>query len=186
MHVTVVVTGLDEQQARLVGLGRAFQNWKPEMKNIGAELKTYFGNDVFINHGEDFPKPWQSLAASTQKYKNANYPGRDMLQAEGDLQNSFYFDADKDSVFVSNNSDHFIYHQLGTGVGGNQSTTSLLGGLARAYAIGGQGRGRNLPQRQMIGITPKVKSIVREIIKEGIRKRIDAANDPNVKVGTRG
>jgi phage gpG-like protein len=183
MHVTVVVTGLEEKQALLVGMAKSFQNFKPEMKSIGAELKTYFGNDVFISHGEDFPKPWKDLTAATTKYKNANYPGRDILQREGDLQAGFFYEHDKTSVYVSNNSDHFIYHQLGTGVGGNQGSISLLGGLARAYSdFGGQGRGRNLPQRQMIGITPRVRTIVRDIIGEGVRKRIDAANDPNVKV----
>jgi hypothetical protein len=81
------------------------------------------------------------------------------------------------ALFVGNKSDHFIYHQLGTGVGSNRSTVSLLGGLARSYsAFGGGGRGRNLPQRKMIGVNDHVKTLVRNIIKVGVDTRIRAAN----------
>lgn len=149
MQVQVIVTGLTETQARLVSLGKAFYDFEPEMKMIGDELKTYFSNDIFISEGEDFGQRWQALAPSTLAYKLAHYDGRGILERSGDLKEGYTADADKTSVFITNPVPYFVYHQSE-----EEPRTRL-------------------PRRQLIGVTPKVKTIVGDIIGLGVRTRVE-------------
>jgi hypothetical protein len=92
MQLTVVITGLHETKGRLTALGKAFGNFTPELTVLGKELKSYYGNDVFISEGEPFGG-WVALKESTMRQKSrTGFGNRGILEASGDLQDSFYYD----------------------------------------------------------------------------------------------
>lgn len=173
--ITVRITGLDHAQARLAKLGESLMDFTEAFESLATGLLLFYSQTVFNSKGQALGTPWAPLKASTQAFKNKNYPGRGPLVRTGTMQDSFNKTVTPHSLFIGNDTEYFRYQQLGTGLNRNASSSSLLGNLARYAAGGGRGggRGRNLPARPMLGINDEVKSMVSAAIRHDIKQKID-------------
>lgn len=177
MQVHVVVTGLDHVEDRLTRLGTSLHDFSGAFTGLAVKLIAFFGETVFASKGAALGKTWAPLAASTDREKAKNWPGRDIEVRTGTMQQGFYPEVEPTSLFIGNRASYFPYQQLGTGVGKRGgSTISTLGSLSRAYAIGGSGRGRGIPARPMIGVNATVEDFIRVAIKADITAKIESTN----------
>lgn len=176
--VTVKISGTAEELQRLRKLGDKLNDFSDVYKPLGAELKQYYGGtngvpgNVFASQGGALGKVWAALSPVYKSWKGKHYPNKGTLQASGKLMQSFRATNTRTTLTIDNTDPKFIFHQLGTGIGSNRSKLSLLGGLARAYTIGGMGRGRGIPARPMLAITPEVETMVKNAIKSGVDEKL--------------
>jgi phage gpG-like protein len=147
LKVTVTVRGDKETRSKLQRLGSKLNNMNSAMDKIGGDLKSYYGNRAFTSQGDVFGQPWRGLSSRYAVQKRKRWGNRPLLVASGAMQKSFYYKADNNSVLISNKSPYFKYHQSS----------------AARY---------KLPRRQMMGINSAVKTIVGDIIRDDIRKKI--------------
>lgn len=177
MQVTIHVTGLDRTEERLSRLGASLHDFTGALTELGKALIIFYSQTVFTGSGTPLGKRWKPLAASTQAEKEREWRGAGMLVRTGAMQGGFYSEVTPGTLFISNSVPYFPYHQLGTGVGrGGADSTSLLGGLGIHYGGGGTGRGRNLPARPMIGVSPAVERIIKRTLEADIKKKIESTN----------
>lgn len=177
MQVNVTITGLDEEEARLTALSDGFKDFTGALTGLGASLILFYGDDVFNSSGQALGETWAPLSTPYDSWKNAHYPGRGVLEREGTMRQSFYSEVTPDTLFIGNSAPYFAFNQLGTGANrGSSSTISFMGGLARSYAIGGEGRGRNLPARPMLGVNSKVEALIQVAIENDIRAKIKGSS----------
>lgn len=146
LNISIHITGNKEEIERLKRLGKSLSDFGSEMDQVGRELKSYFGGQVFASDGGVFGG-WKRLSPGYTKRKIRDYPGKGILQASGSMQKSFTFDADKTSVFITNTDPKFPFHQ---------STAART----------------KMPRRQMIGVNADVKGIVHDIIQDGVKKKL--------------
>lgn len=155
MQVVISITGVSETEARLSTLGDSLKDFTAALTVLGESLKLFFGDTNFNDEGRDL-YPWAELQESTVAEKDKDWPGRGILQRSGELQSSFYDEVSPLSLYVSNNSDHFLYHQLGTS--------------------DGRGRGHNIPARPMVGVNDTVEEMIKTVIEDEVKAKIDIAN----------
>lgn len=165
MHV--VISGDKEIISKLRKLKQSIFTFERAMKTIGEELTSYFSNQVFASQGGILGERWPALSEKYRIYKatghttlnlarqkattNVNtYPGRGILVKTGEMKNSFVFEADNKSVFITNTSDHFPFHQS------NESRSKL-------------------PRRVMMKTTPEIRQVVTQIVDDEIKNKIRAA-----------
>lgn len=150
MQVTIRITGNAETKARLRKIGSGINDMKDAMEHIGQKVGHYYKNDVFMSSGGALGKKWAPLKASTIRNKkragfrqNITVP----LVGSGTMRDSFIAKSTKTNVIITNSTDYFKYHQSSA-------------------------PRRRLPRRQMIGINNPIKTIIRDIIKDDIARKI--------------
>jgi len=148
--VVSVKINIDQPLEALNALGDDLMMWEEYYKSIGASLVDYFSGQVFISQGGVLDEPWPELSEAYNVWKAEEYPGRPPLVREGEMQESFYYDADDDSLTIGNSSDHFIYHQ--------SSETR-----------------EKIPRRVMMAINNDVESIIAYGIDNGITEKLQKA-----------
>jgi phage gpG-like protein len=150
LNVDIHITGTADVIAKFKRLNLSLTDFKPIMEKVGSEVSKYYRGQVFASQGGVFGVKWPTTLAATTKYKLKHYPqyATTPLIRTGDMQNSFRFDADNNSVTISNPTPYFKYHQSSAA------------------------RKSNLPRRQMMGINNPVKSIVRQIIDADIKAKL--------------
>lgn len=177
MQITVHVTGLDNVTGRLAKLGASLHDFTTAFTGLGAKLIQFYGNDVFNSRGQALGETWAPLSASTRAEKDRDWRGAQDLVRTGAMQRGFYSEIRPTSLFIGNRAPYFPFQQLGTGAQRSSSpTVNFLGGLARAYSIGGMGRGRNLPARQMIGVNARVEGFIKAAINADLKAKIESTN----------
>lgn len=160
--VTVRITGLDATQAKLTKLAESFRDFETTFVSLAAKMMAYYRDTNFNSEGLPLiGQRWAPLKQSTENEKNRLWPGRGILERTGTMRDSFRSDTSPIMLFISNSSDYFVYHQLGTGYKG-------FGGA-------GVGRGNNLPARKMLGINPSIELMIREEFEVAVREKISAA-----------
>jgi phage gpG-like protein len=174
--LTVHITNLRGTEERLERIKLALKDMTLVMESLAAKLVLFYGDTVFASEGQALNgERWQELAPSTKAEKSRDWPGRGILEREGTMRRSYTSDITPTSLFITNSDPKFLFHQLGTGLGGGRSPfENKLGSLARAYSIGGMGRGRNIPARRMIGLNQNIESMIRKEVELEVRGKIDA------------
>jgi phage gpG-like protein len=147
LKITVTIKGDEETRRKLRRLGSDLNNMQPAMTKIGNELEDYYSSRAFSSQGDVFGQSWRGLSARYAGQKRKRWGSRPLLVASGAMQRSFYSRANNDSVLISNKAPYFRYHQSS----------------APRY---------KLPRRQMMGINSAVKTIVGDIIRTDITKKI--------------
>lgn len=151
--MSVTITGLTETQARLAKLSASFKDFTGALTTLAAQLLHFYEDTVFENVGAPLFGTWAPLAPGTVAYKEKYWPGRDILQRTGDLQHGFKDDVTPDTLLIINEVSYFPFQQLGTAAG--------------------PGRGHNIPARRMLGVNETVEEMVKIVIEEDIRVKID-------------
>lgn len=150
LHVAVTIRGDKEVRQKLTRLGSQLFKLRPEMMQIGSELKRYYSGPVFASQGAVLGTKWRQNAPATRAYKARRYPGTGTktLVRTGRMQKSFDMTATNTSVTIENTAPYFKYHQSSA-------------------------PRRKMPYRPMMGVNGDVKSVVRQIIERGVRRKID-------------
>lgn len=144
MLITVNMTGSKELEAKLKRLGTV--SFAPAMRKIGEELAIYYSTVPFANQGFPGKSKWAPLSPRTIAEKTKGIkemragvsPSAPLIRT-GEMKDSFEFQAAQTWARISNKSDHFKYHQLGT---------------------------RNTPQRLMMGFNTTVSQMVLRSIQD--------------------
>jgi phage gpG-like protein len=150
LQVTVKISGSKEFNTKIKKLGKELYMLKSAMGSIGKDLKTYYSSVGLSSQGGVFGAKWQPLNRKYALRKAKKYPGRSPLVASGRLQRGYSYDAGQQSVYVSNDTPYFKYHQS------SAPRTKM-------------------PRRQSIGINTAVKNIVKSNIQDEIAKKIRTA-----------
>lgn len=145
--VELKITGTKEEINKFHSLGEKLTNFSTAMMRIGDELKSYYSGQVFASEGGAIGQRWAKLSPVYASWKGKHYPGRGILIATGEMQQSFESHATPISVEISNSSNHFKYNQLGT---------------------------RRMPARPMLTIDDHVKDIVEHVINNDIKEKISS------------
>ena len=111
---TIKIAGEDELSAKLSIASKAVGELTEEFLEVGKQMTDFFSTEPFLSQGGVYGERWAALADSTKKQKERKYPGRGVLVASGDMQNSFKYSATPVSVTIMNSSKLFAFHQLGT------------------------------------------------------------------------
>jgi hypothetical protein len=143
--IGIKIEGDEKFMKKLATLGTVLLDFKEGLDDAGKNLTAYFAGQVFASQGGVFGTPWQSLAASTQAYKQKHYAQYSAvpLMATGNMQGSFVHAATPLHLQVNNTAPYFVYHQ---------STA------ARS----------KIPRRAMFAINDDVKSIIRQAIEKAM------------------
>lgn len=146
--IGITISGGQEVIDRLNKLGRL--DFGNEFDEIAGTLENYYANEVFFSQGGVYGARWPALQRDTviQKQKLGGLAGSSAaapLIRSGLMQRSFKHTASGNSIRVFNTQDYFQYHQLGT---------------------------RNIPQRLMISFNSSLKTQIKNIIEDGIKKRL--------------
>lgn len=152
MYVSIEIRGSAEVRRKLKRLGPSLTNFRSAMGDIGQDVTEYYQNTAFASQGGVFGKVWARLRPSTINYKSKNYPQyvNAPLLATGAMRDGFTYTPGQTSVLITNTAPYYKYHQ---------STAQRS----------------KLPRRQMAGINQPVKEIVRERLREDIKKKIRSA-----------
>lgn len=139
---------------KLAGLDSVVKNAQPIFEDIGNDLITYYGNEVFTSGGAALKGGgWRSLANATIEartkrtgyYKQAPIATGKILIWTGRLMNGFKKEASRVQLRIHNIVSYFKYHQKGGG---------------------------RLPKREMLAITPRTIKTVNDKFREAINKKI--------------
>lgn len=149
--IQITITGDKQNIAKLSKLGQSLVMFEGAMNSIGKELSAYFAGQVFASQGGILGDQWPALSDEYALYKAKKYPGRGPLIRTGEMQSSFFYEADSQGVLIGNAADHFKYHQS------DETRTS------------------NLPRRTMMALTDDVKDIITMIIDADVERKIRMA-----------
>lgn len=151
MQVTVRITGNSEEIARFRKLGDKLTDFTAAMKDVGSELKTYYGGVVFKTEGGAIGERWTALSPVYKKRKGKLFPGVGTLVATGKLSKSFQAATTKNSATISNNR-----------------TTKNGRNLLEIHQLG---LGKN-PVRPIMVVNQDVQDIVERIIDKDVKKKL--------------
>lgn len=152
MEFTVRAVGKDEVRLRFRSLAVTLDNFTPEMR----EYRNAFSKRVvrqFDTKGGEFKQRWPALSPSTIERKNRKVGSgarkrlsgkSQMLVETGKMFGNFEYESGKDYVKVSNETEYFRFHQLGTS---------------------------KMPQRLMYRLDREAKKDFIDIVKKGIKRR---------------
>lgn len=168
LHVTVVISGTKEEQAKFKKLGSKLTDFSTAFKSMGDELKNYYGNTMFNSEGGAGGTKWQDLSPVYKARKGKLYPNKGILTATGTMRKSFRATVTPNSLTIDNTDKKFAWHQNGTGYGGGAVFGIGRGGSAHI------GRGRNLPARPMLVTNEDVKGIVKRVIEDDINQKLES------------
>lgn len=159
--ITVTIKGGAAVAAKLKNLGSRLYEMRDEFEDVGKEMASYYGNEVFNSQGGVYGDRWQSLSTATLKYKTSHLGGQlagasaaQPLVRSGAMKAGFKFEASRASVRVYNDVEsqsgynYFQAHQLGLG---------------------------HVPQRLMIGLNKELERRIADKIKVGIEKKLASA-----------
>lgn len=149
MQIQITLTGLDRTNERLGALGESLHDFSGALAILGRQLIMFYSNSVINSQGTALGKRWTPLAPSTQSYKDVHWPGRSPLVRTGAMQQSFYAESTKDTLFVGNSAPYFQYHQQGT---------------------------RKMPQRQAIGVNARVETMIKNVLQADLKAKIAGTN----------
>lgn len=150
LAITIEIKGDKQAISRLKKLGHTLLNFEDAMKEIGGELKKYYGNQAYASQGGVFNDKWPRLSPRYAAWKAKHYPGAGPLIRTGTMKNSYVFESDRDSVTITNDAPQFKYHQ---------STAPR----------------HKIPRRATIGVNQDVRTIVQNIIDNDIREKMKKA-----------
>jgi phage gpG-like protein len=150
LELSIQIKGSKETRAKLRRLGTSLYDLRSSMADIGKKSAEYYSNQGMNSQGGVFGNRWAPLKNRTIARKAKKYAGRPPLVATGKMRDSFTYAPSSRSVLVGNSAPYFKYHQ---------ST------LPR----------KKLPRRQMLGINAPIRTLVREIIKDEVYRKIQAA-----------
>ena len=150
LQIEVTVTGSKEIQQRLTKMGRDLYMLRSAMNAIGENLGKYYRDVGFASQGGVFGAKWPRLNPRYAAYKAKKYPGRSPLVRTGQMQRSFEYEADNNSVTIFNASPHFVYHQ------------------SSAPRV-------KIPRRASMGINNQVRATIGAIVQKEIQAKITRA-----------
>lgn len=87
------------------------RDWSPAFQDTARELKNIFSNDVFQTEGGIIDEHWSPLKQAYAIQKAKKFPGKGILEATGDMRNSFMTLWRPDMAQVWNTATYFKYHQ---------------------------------------------------------------------------
>lgn len=150
LTVNVTISGDPSFLQRAAGVISSGNFSKP-LKEIGDELVSYYGGQVFASQGGVYGTPWAQLSPSTQAYKAKHYVAYAAIPliATGKMRNSFRSTPSARQLVIDNTAPYFDYHQS------NAPRTRL-------------------PRRQMLGVNDDVKSIIKQIITRDLNGKLGA------------
>lgn len=141
--------------AKLKHLGSSLYELTPEMIEIGKMQADFYGNDAFNSRGSVYGEPWAPLNPVYAAWKAQHYPGRPMEVQTGKMRDSFGWDAGPSQVIIKNSAK-------------TKNGLPLL-------ALQQNGTSRGLPPRMIMALESTQIEKVKEILRVGIRKKIDEA-----------
>ncbi len=147
LNIQVQITGDKATVAKLKKLGKNFNDWTPELKQVGEYLQKFYSTAVFETEGGILGMRWPALSPAYEFWKRQKWPGRGILVRTGKLKESFKYEVGPTYVEVMNPVDYAVYHQQGRGV----------------------------PKRMLIFFEDRQKNAIIDIFKTGIARKIEAA-----------
>lgn len=145
LSINIEISGDKEVIKKLKKIQTEFQSWKPELKQIGDFLKSFYANDVFETEGGVFNDRWKPLSPRYEARKRKEFPGRGILERSGKMRRGFITKADANSLKLFNNLFYAQYHQ----------------------------KGRGVPKRIMAQLDKKRQEQVTKLFKKGVIKRLE-------------
>lgn len=122
---------------RLTQLQQKTGDIRPALAVIGEEALLQF-DEGFEREEDPYGKPWADLSPRTLSWKEQNSRILKKLQSTGRGRASLTYHVEADSVTIGTNVKYMRKHQLGQGV----------------------------PQRQFLGIGPKLKTAIVNILED--------------------
>lgn len=89
LSVRVEIKGDKKAIEQLRKMIHAFDDWKPELTEVGNYLTKFYQDPVFETEGGIFGARWQPLSPAYAIRKATTYPGRGILEAKGDLRKGY-------------------------------------------------------------------------------------------------
>ena len=105
------IEGEKQLVRRLRGIRVEAADWRPAFDQASRELRGIFANDVFQSQGRAIGTRWPPLKPSYAAQKARQYPGKGMLEATGQMRQSFKRMFGPDQAAIWNTAEHFKYHQ---------------------------------------------------------------------------
>jgi len=152
LAISITVKGDKEILKKLKSLGDSINDHKEAMREIGKEAAKYYSTIGFSDKGRPWGEPWPDYSPAYRRYKEKKYgySGKPNLIATGTMKDSFYARETANSVTIGNSSPFYKYHQ---------STAAR----------------KKIPRRPMAGINGSIKRMVKDILREELMKKIEAA-----------
>lgn len=153
LSLRIEVTNDKQVIAKLKRLGFDLKEFPEAMKEIGKALARYYSGPAFLSQGGVFGQKWASLSPAYQAYKAKEYrafANSILVRGTGadSMQNEFEYVATKTEVVIGNRAPYFKYHQSAA-------------------------PRTKIPRRQMMGVNDPVRDIVRDIIDEDVKKKLE-------------
>lgn len=105
------IEGETELSRRLEIIESRVKNWEPAFKDTAIALRDIFSNDVFQTRGAVINEHWAPLSRAYALRKEKKFPGKGILEATGEMKNSFQTFWSPTMAKVWNDVEYFKYHQ---------------------------------------------------------------------------
>ena len=110
----IKIEGLPQLQTRLQRVVDSMGSLQPTFRKVGEVMTKFYSTQPFLSQGGVYGEHWAPLSAKYEVKKERAYPGRGILVASGKMMDSFKAEATNHSVTITNTSELFAYHQMGT------------------------------------------------------------------------
>lgn len=147
LSVSIVISGNDEELTKLSKLKDSLGDFRSALKTIGDQMVRYYSSESFASQGGVFGSAWEALSPIYAKRKGKLYPGRGILVATGNMQNSFTAESDNNSLLVTNTAEYAVYHQ---------STEQRS----------------KMPYRPFMAVNDEIKGIVQQAMQDDIDEKL--------------
>lgn len=147
LNVQVIISGTEEELSRLSKLKDGLNDFGAALKTIGDQMARYYSSESFASQGGVFGSAWADLSPIYAKRKGKLFPGRGILVATGNMQDSFTADSDNSSLYVTNTAEYAVYHQ---------STEPRS----------------KMPYRPFMAVNDDVKGIVQQVMQDDIQEKL--------------
>lgn len=149
LKIEIKISGDATVKRKLAILGDGINHMPNAMRKIGEEAADYYRSIGITDKGRPWGSGWQDLSMQYKKWKEKHYPGRPIMIASGNLENSFFAKHTDTSVTIGNSASYYKYHQSSAE------------------------RKSNLPRRQMAGVNGRIKDLVKQAVRAELVKKLD-------------
>lgn len=152
LSIGISVQGNDKVLRKLKKLGDSANDHRDAMREIGRQAVNYYGGTAFTDRGRPWGKAWADWSPAYKKWREKHFAGHPMLMLGGKgsehMQTRFFAKEDGNSVTIGNSASYYKYHQ-------SSAPRSKI------------------PRRQMAGINGNIKDIVKNVLREDLRNKLD-------------
>lgn len=148
MRISVTLEGEKQLSRKFRDLPDDLGNARPAFRKVAYNLTNVFEDDVFDTDGGAIGVTWSPLSRAYAQRKAQKYPGQGILEATGEMRDSFRNKYSNNRAEIYNVSPYFKYHQSSAP------------------------RSSDLPRRVMMRLTNPLKEEVMKTFHEFVKREL--------------